>query len=85
MIIHISDLNHEIFTLKHKDIVNEYKLLNTVRTYELNKSMVTLDLLKCKGVDSKKLDSMKLRLYYSNTLLFKRDSTYIVERYHELE
>lgn len=84
-------LDYQIYTLENekkelqvKDIVNEYNLLNLVRTYEWKKSMVTIDLLKCKGVKQRVLDSLSLRLFYSNQLIVTRDSTYIVDRYNEL-
>jgi hypothetical protein len=81
---HIYTLQKENMALKEAAIAADYKMLNIVRTGEISKSMVNLELLKCRGVKQSTLDSLAIQLFYTNTKLIKRDSSFIVERYREL-
>jgi hypothetical protein len=86
---HIYKLEEEKELLKiesaKKEILGEYKLLNAARINELNKSMVTLKLLECKGVKRHVIDSITIHLFVTNESLIRRDSAFIKERYEKLK
>ena len=77
-------LHEQNMILHDKEIATEYKMLNIVRTSEVSKSMVNIELLKCKGVKQSTLDSMSIKLFITNNQLIRRDSTFITERYREI-
>jgi hypothetical protein len=66
-------------------ISTEYKLLNSARTCELDKSMKSLKLFECRGVKRHIIDSLTQHLYHTNETLIKRDSTFVIRRYQELK
>jgi len=73
--------NHEMVL---KDILKDYQIMNLARISRIEKSSVTLDLYKCKGMKQNIIDSIYLRLYVQNELLIKRDSAVIRQRYEAL-
>jgi len=81
----VRDLKNEKYELMLQDILKDYQIMNLARVSRIEKSKVTLDLYKCRGMKQNLIDSIHLKLYLQNDLIMKRDSAVIRQRYEELK